>query len=173
MLTMNIEATVDAIVRNLLSTGREDEGLHFAFQVRASDDKYHRASLRLHLVYHKREGHVSISVFSALVTDGHTVFDLDASRWTHEVTHDSCWADINVCHRAVMQLTDSINAQREKDGFEPVAAIDLEFFTRPYTFKLFEWLPVVVSRDPNDPHRYRRTLQVRPLQPQPQDALTD
>lgn len=176
MLSMRIETLVNALVRQeLVGKGREKEALHFHFSlgmaVYTSSENYEKRRKSgsidpfeehrgLHMLYYVKPGFSYISVFSAITPSAFMKVD-EVQDWTHEITHDSCWAQVDTFSRAYFDMAEKINQAMVKEGLEKVAPLNMsEYNTPPLFGPVFDWVPIEISKDPNDDRGYRRLVKV-------------
>ena len=170
MLTINISDVAHQLVQQeLVGKGRENEALYFCFDLRM---QFSEGGVRfwqsrgLHLLYHLRPDMASISVFSCVVVSPFAKIKdivknglaVGTNSWTHETTHDSCWRDIRVFTRTYFDMAQCINDVLREE-VAPAAMNETNSFG-VFNNKVFQWLPVKVSIDPNDGSNYRRIVEL-------------
>jgi hypothetical protein len=156
MFELPLRSLVQTIVRSQFpKNAREGEALHIGFDVRLgdySDDLENSLSAGVHLIYHCRFGNY-ITVFSG-VTDRPFDDYKSIEAWTHEVTHDSCWRDIQIIDRVYFSFADELNRLRLEAGLNRKAPKEFnQFVDFLHMDSMFAWVPVEVTKD-------RRTLKV-------------
>lgn len=171
MFEMRVSSVAEQIVtHHLQAKGRENEAVYINFDVRLSYFRSVHSSLQfnssrgLHLLYHQCPGHATLSVFSAVTP---SPFDRlkDIAEWKHETSHDSCWRDVRLYTDTYFLMARQINAQIVEAGGAEVAPAEMNqycSFAGIGRGNLFEWVPVEVTKDPNDNHKYRRIVKVNP-----------
>lgn len=176
MLSMNIDNLVHSIVlQELDGKGRENEALCFNFDLRMHymvQNKEFAAGRGLHLLYHQRPSSTYITVFSAITTS-RLLSTKKVKTWKHEATHDECWKyDNRSFHEAFMEMMDEINNEMVHCGLEAVGGDKMSQHNQfnwhtgvqsgslRYNFFAFSWVPVEVSKDPNDEHNHRRLIKL-------------
>ncbi len=164
MLSMKIESLVAALVRHeLVGKGRENEALYFNFDLRMgsyTDGESYNQSRGLHLLYQVNPGYSYITVFSGITP---SPFDKikDVKEWKHECTHDSCWRDIQVFSQVYFEMAKQINEARVQDGLPEIAPAEMhEHNSFPLFNQTYLWVPVRITKDPNDAHNYRKLVEV-------------
>lgn len=189
MLNVSIDTITSALVLQLLVDvgGKDNVALHFNFDLSLS---YHPTGVRkltttkaneetfsfsrskygvrqgLHLLYHLKAGYGSVDVFSAITESPFDKCNQVAS-WKHETSHDSCWANLPLFSTTYFGMANKINAMLKEDGFEEVAPVDMFECNAPCLFNprgetLFNWVPVEVSKDPQDKNNYKKIIKVLP-----------
>lgn len=164
MFSMKIESVVAALVKQeLIGKGRDDQALHFDFDLHLThydkDDSFSRRH-GLHLLYHLNSGATYVSVFSAVTERFYTKVH-EVKNWKHEVSHDSCWRDIQVFSKLYFEMAKQINEDLVNHGRAVVAPKDMH---QHNCFELFgqayNWVNVKVTRDSTDNYGYRRLIEV-------------
>ncbi len=168
MLSMKAEAVVNALVKQLLvedTDPDETRALHFHIDARmsyhghAEDGESFNASRGLHLLYHSEFRYVT--VFSSIVD---SPFDRlsQVESWKHESSHDSCWRNIEAFAKVYFGMAKEINAALVQKGYPEVAPCEMHEHNSFAIFGagVFDWVPVRVTKDPEDRHRYRRIVEV-------------
>lgn len=168
MFEMSLQTLVNAIVsQELIGKGRENEGLIFSFDVSLCyyyetevEFKEFAAQRRgLHFLYQCNPGYTYINAFSA-VTERPFDSPLKAT-WKHESSHDSCWrSDVRAFNRLYFNMTKEINQQLVAFGLPPAAPKDMtqHVFPGGMSRDLYSWIPCHITKDPADPHRYRKLV---------------
>lgn len=163
--SITISILVNALVRQeLQGKGREKEALHFHFDMgmaHYTNNKTYSQRRGLHLLYHLNPKGTYISVFSAVTPSCFTGIH-EVEKWTHEVTHDCCWAnDIKGISGTYFDMAEKINAALKRDNLPEVAPAHMsEHNGFLVGAPVFEWVPVEVTKDPEDDNRYRRLIKV-------------
>ena len=166
MLPIKLSKVVEALVRQLLvGNGRKDEALYFNFDVRIhhhTGGESYSESCGLHLLYYCPPDMTYVTVFSA-VTDDCFASIGDVKEWKHEVTHDSCWRDVEVFSKVYFDKAKKINALLVENGGKTVAPKDLSVDIYPAGLGdvMFTWVPVEVMRDFSDNRGYRKVVVVK------------
>lgn len=172
MLTIRVETVVAAIVdQELRRKGRNKEALHFHFDLGMhyhhtyASGKVETFSQRrgLHLLYHCNVHSTYITVFSAITVSPFAAINkVEDEDWKHEASHDSCWRDIRAFQESYFDMAEDINSALEKKGIEEVAPAAMQEHNSPAMFGqgLYSWVPVEVSKDPNDERNYRKIVKV-------------
>lgn len=163
MFAMPLDYLVASIVRSEFPSDRVGQALHFHFDVRLSDyseEVNTTQSAALHLLYHTHPMGSYISVFSGVERGRPFTSVKEIKEWKHEVTHDSCWRDINAITQLYFDMAEELNALRVKAGYEAKAPRDFSPFVSFALFSdgLYSWIPVEVNRDPVD--SYKRTVKL-------------
>lgn len=166
MLSMRIDTLVAAMVRKLLiEDGGDgpDKALHIHFDLSMSQyyvgPNSYNQRCGLHLLYHCPYGG-SVTVFSAVTESPFTKIK-EVKEWVHEVTHDSCWRDIQVFSRIYFGMAEKINSALKADGFDAVAPKDMsEHNTFGLFIPIFNWVPIKVTKDSEDTFGYRRLVEL-------------
>jgi hypothetical protein len=169
MLSMKIEDLVSAIVRQeLIGKGREDEALHFSFDISLSyyqDGKSYSKRCGLHLLYHVNPNGSYVNVFSRIDASPFTKVNAPqgegVGEWVHECSHDSCWRNIRVFSTLYFDLAAQINQALIADGFTAVAPKDMsEHNNSPLFEALYTWVKVKLEKDPTDQYNYRKLVKL-------------
>lgn len=154
MLSISLSTIVNAIVRqefrNRKKEHLENEALYFNFDLRMSyydKGKSYSASRGLHLLYHSRGGS-HISVFSG-TTDSWFGSLKDVSKWNHEVTHDSEWANPSIFSQCYFEMAEELKIKMNKG----VAPREMHEWHRTNRDNLFCWVPVSVTTDEIESYR--------------------
>lgn len=164
MFAMKLENVVQAIVDIELRRNQDpSKGLLVSFDVGMADystgSNYPEERGAVHLLYYVKPGGNYISVFSAFSKRHTSIKELD---WKHEVTHDSCWRDINIFSKVFFDFAQSLNTKLAKMGLPPKAPKD---FSENVFFDGFSdpWkmIDVEVTNDPSDNRSYRRILKIK------------
>lgn len=160
---MQISDVVAAIVKQeLYGNGRENEAIYFSFDVSMSHytkTKHYKQRNGLHLLYQVNPGFTYINVFSA-VTDS-PFANIKTVEWKHECTHDSCWRDVNIFGDVYFGMAAKINSMLKADGLNELAPQDMhEYNINSFSKGLYRWIPVKISKDPNDKNSYWKLVQV-------------
>lgn len=175
MFEMRLQALVNQLVSHHLDQCLDNEALHFSFDLEMSSIAYSNAQRKLtsgkelrqrcglQLLYHKINRGSHISVFSAVTK---SPFDRveEVGFWKHEVTHDSCWRDVNAINQLYFSMAEKINKDRKAHGDEEIAPANMMQYSRFAGIGLehaFSWIPVEVIRDPSDESNYRKILTVK------------
>lgn len=164
MLSMKIDHLIAAIVKQeLVGKGRSNEAMHFHLDVSLShyiDSVSYNERRGIHLLYHLNPDYASITVFAAMTSSPFTkVSEMKPEQWQHEVTHDSCWRNINIFSQTYFGMACEINRQLKDDGHNEIAPREME---ENISFGLFgpvyNWVGVKITKDPIDSHNYRRLV---------------
>src|SRR5690606_2308211 len=137
------------------------KGLHLSFDVSLSsytNSKEYNARCGLHLVYHARTNYVT--VFSGITSSPFSHPAL-VQEWKHESTHDSCWRDVNTFSDLYFRNAEIVNTKRQQDGLKAIAPKNMSqnvFFSR--LDSVWSWIPVEITKDPEDEYKHRRILKV-------------
>lgn len=165
MLNMRVDHLVETVVDQFLyGKGREDEALHFAFDVSMSyytDTKTFSVRRGLQLLYYALPHSNTIHVFSAR-TEKPFTSSKEVNKWKHQVSHDSCWrgtSDNRAFANTYFEMANDVNQLLTESGFEEVAPIKMIEHNFCYG-NLFDWVKVKMSKDPNDNHGYRKLIEV-------------
>lgn len=163
MLSIRIDRIAYQIVEDiLLGNGRENEALYLNFDVRLSyydNGRTYDQSRGLHLLYHVLPGMRYVNVFSGVTRSPFGKLSEVRKELKHEVSHDSCWRDVRIFSDTYFEMANCINEERKKQGLSEVAPKDMSEHNS-FRQKLFEWVPVKVSKDPNDSHNYRKLVKL-------------
>lgn len=167
MFDMSLQTLVNAIVsQELIGKGREKEGLLFSFDV--SFCSYHETEVEfkefdtrrgLHFLYQVNPNYTYVNVFSA-VTERPFDSPLKAT-WKHECSHDSCWRnDVQAFNRLYFDMAEEINQKLVAAGLPRVAPKDMSqhIFPGGMSRNLYSWVACHITKDPADPHRYRKLV---------------
>jgi len=163
MLQMSIRNVAHQIVQHeLLGKGREKEGLYLNFDLRMShhtDRGSYDQSRGLHLLYYVHPHGTYVTVFAS-VTKSPFATLRDVKEWKHECTHDSCWRDINTFSQVYFDMAECINSALQKNKLDAIAPKDMHEYNSFGRSGLYEWVPVEVTKDPEDDRNYRRLVKV-------------
>lgn len=168
MLEVKLESIVYTLVDRIYlsrdeftSKARDDnKALYLNFDVSLSYyENGKKAGVRkgLHLVYYAPFGRY-VTVFSA-VTDSCFAKCTEVKDWKHEITHDSCWRNLEIFSTLYFNSAKDINDQLEESGMKSVRPVDMNqnVFIND---ELYRFINVEVSRDPADERGYRKILKV-------------
>jgi hypothetical protein len=167
MLSISISKIVNQIVKHALLSNterKEGEGLYLSFDCglgHYTNSNSFSSRCGLHLVYHCLPGMTYVDVFSMVTNSPFAkVKDFDGSDFTHEVTHDSCWRDIEIFSSLYFGMAREINEKMKAAGLPEVAP---GLMTDHSSFQLFDdnlwkWIPIKVKKDPAE--HYRKTLEI-------------
>jgi hypothetical protein len=167
MFNLPLVSVVNKMVEHeLVGNGRDDEALHFHFDLRLA---YYlpkgykcNASAGLHLLYHLNKGYSYVSVFSAITESPFTKI-AGVTEWKHETTHDSCWRELRTVVNLYFQMAEEINLRLKSSGHKEVAPCEMTEHNNFALFgKLYQWVPVQVTKDPSDKHNYRKLITINP-----------
>lgn len=167
MLNISIQDVVAAIVRQELGRTDRDENkaLYFNFDCSLShytEETQYSQRMGLHLLYHCTPGYRYITVFSATTESGLAKLN-EVKEWKHECTHDSCWQNINIFSQICFDMARDINEALVADGLKEMAPIDMHEYNSFNMFsgaECYQWVPVRITKDPNDQHNYRKILEL-------------
>lgn len=172
MFNLPLMSVVNKIVEHeLVGKGRDKEALHIHLDLRMSYYGIHEVfntSRGLHLLYWVPLRFSYISVFSAVTSSPFTkakeietlskVKELEATGWKHEITHDSCWREIRTVTDLYFEMAKEIMTAMG-DEAKLLAPVDMSEHNDFALFgSLFDWIPVEISKDPTDPHNYRKII---------------
>lgn len=160
MFEMRLDSLVQQIVKSHFPYKNPDfanKGLYVAFDVRMSDydvDVTHSAFI--HLIYHAQPESNCITVFAGLSTQSSSIKDV--KEWKHEITHDSCWRNINVFNSVYFYMAEKLNETRKEKGLSEKAPKDFHTFVDfPFVSdKLYDLIPIAIAKDPEN--HYKRIL---------------
>ncbi len=164
MLQIRLDKVVNQIVQcELLNKGgRKEQALHLHFDLRTSyyaECQSYHASRGLHLLYHVKPGSSYVDVFSSMAD---SPFDKiqTVKEWKHEISHDSCWRDIQCFSNIYFEMADEVNNAIRKSGGKSVAPINMSECNGFGTLEsLYRWVPVrITKKDPSD--SYRKTVEI-------------
>lgn len=175
MLDMRVSDVAEQIVMHVLTEGtgrrqggdggRKTEAIYISFDIRLSsyeDSFQYTAARGLHLLYHKLPGADSISVFSAVSPSPFDRLE-KVVQWKHEATHDSCWRGLRVFFDVYFEMAKEVNARRVFRGLKEIAPAEMTQccnFAGRARESLFQWVPVEITKDPEDECNYRRLIKV-------------
>jgi len=164
MFSISIKTLVNSLVRQeLQDKGREKEALHFHFRLELShytNTATYSESRGLHLLYHVKPRFSYITVFSA-VHSSSFIKVKEVEQWRHEITHDSCWANIQVFSEVYFDMAEKVNAKLKEADLETPAPKDMNEHNSFGLFgPVFDWVPVKISKDPDDERNYLKLVKV-------------
>ena len=163
MFQMRLENVISAIVSHHLlesAWSGDDQALYLAFDLRLySDGERFQQSRGLHLLYHQREGHQTVSVFSAVSSSPFTKIE-EIKEWKHQVSHDSEWVRLSLFSSLYFEMAERINLYRIAENLEEIAAIEMIEYCSfaGIASPMLRWVRVSVSMDPEDSSHYRRKV---------------
>lgn len=162
MLSISINTVVAGLVRqHLQNQGREAEAMHFHFLLLLGIGDY-QVHQDLHLLYHQKPHAGTLSVFSAVKQKYTPLRFMSGTDFKHEISHDSCWRDIQVFSKTYFAMAEEVNnflGSTGRDHIAPNQMTSNVFLNLPHTH-MYEWVPAQVSLDPNDSTRYRRKIEL-------------
>lgn len=163
MLQINVSNVAEAIVEHeLFPRSSTTTALHLNFDLRISyhiGNRSYDSRRGLHLLYYVPPQMSYVSLFSGVTASPLSKLH-QVERWRHEITHDSEWRRANIFSQTYFGMAEEINAALVKDNKPPVAPRDMHEWHSFGRSGLFQWVPVKVTKDPQDENSYRRIIQL-------------